>query len=368
MGPSNVALLKLYRAEQTLREAKARLDEVTKGVRVQEGRRKSVADNLAVAKQKQQESQSKSANLELELKARDEHIEKLRGRQTLADNNKEYQALLVEINTNKVDRAKLEEQLIKVMEQVEASNTEVTNLTGVLGAEEAKLTEMQGQLGDKANAAQAEVQKVTPDRDAAAAQIKPAILAEFNKLADRYEGEALAQLEKPDPRDPDYLCAGCNMSLVPDVFNKLKTRDDAVICPHCRRFLYLPENATYETHVSTKRGGGGSRTKSDRVVKKVVKASEPTQPESKWSKIVVAAQGESVEGAKDADHKPVECKVEINGEVVGTFKGKSAEHLERVIKFRMEESKMSADVKVTQVVAAAAPAPAPAEAAPEASA
>jgi predicted nucleic acid-binding Zn-ribbon protein len=363
MGPSNVALVSLFRAEQALREAKVRLDDVTKDVRHQEIRRKTCADNLAAAQARSMELQSKVANLDLEVKARDAHIEKLRQHQTLADNNKEYQALLVEINTNKVDRAKLEEQLIKVMEQAETAATEVTNISAMLVTENAKLAEMQSHLGDKATAAQAEVERLTPDRVAAAAKIKPAILAEFDRLANRYEGEALAQLEKPDPRDPEYLCTGCNMSLVPDVFNKLKTRDDPVTCPSCRRFLYLPENAVYETVVPKR---GGTKGKSNRVVKKVVKSADaPVVPESKWSKIVVAAQGESARDASEADQKPVECTVEINGDLVGTFKGKSSEHLERVIKFRLEEAKMSAEVKVA-LIGAAAPVAAPAPASPAA--
>ena len=37
--------------------------------------------------------------LELELKSRDEHIEKLRGHLNLARTNKEYSALLTELNT-----------------------------------------------------------------------------------------------------------------------------------------------------------------------------------------------------------------------------------------------------------------------------
>lgn len=353
MGPSNVALLKLYRADQALREAGAKLNAVTRDVRAQEARNTQLKTRLDAAQQRHKELQARNANNELELKARSEHIDKLRERQSSAVNNKEYQALLVEINTAKVDRAKLEEAAIKVMEQLETASNEVKTLSASHQTEDAKLAEMRAKVGDKAAEAQAEVDRLKPDREAAAKEIKPDVLANFDKLAERFEGEALAAIERPNPREEEYLCTGCNMSLVADVYNKLKTRDEPLACPTCRRYLYIPDSMSNEAATAKKTAGrapraGGKADKSERKVTKLA-APEQTVPQSKWSSLVTAAQGESVEGARDADHKPIDCKVEINGEEVGVYKGKTAEHLERVIRFRMEEAKMSADVKVTAV-------------------
>ena len=47
MGPTNIALVSLYRADQALREAQERLDAASKNVRVQERR-----VNDLIAKQK----------------------------------------------------------------------------------------------------------------------------------------------------------------------------------------------------------------------------------------------------------------------------------------------------------------------------
>lgn len=353
MGPSNVALLKLYRADQALREADAKLNAVTRDVRAQEARNTQIKTRLDGAQQRLKELQSKNGNNELELKVRSEHIDKLRERQSSAVNNKEYQALLVEINTAKVDRAKLEESAIKVMEQLETASNEVKALQASYETESVKLAEMKAKVGDKAAEAQAEVDKMRPDRNAAAKEIKPDVLAHFDKLAERFDGEAMAAIERPNPRDEEYLCTGCNMSLVADVYNKLKTRDEHLACPTCRRYLYIPDHMSNESATAKKTVSRGSRSsskgeKSERKVTRIA-APEPTVQQSKWGTLVMAAQGESVEGAKDADHKPIDCKVEINGEEVGVYRGKTAEHLERVIRFRMEEAKLAADVKVTPV-------------------
>ena len=52
MGPTNVALVKLFQADQALREAQARLDAAGKDVRVQERKVNDLAEKLRLAQQK----------------------------------------------------------------------------------------------------------------------------------------------------------------------------------------------------------------------------------------------------------------------------------------------------------------------------
>lgn len=354
MGPTTVALLRLFRADKALREALERLDAVTRDVRLQETRYAQAVARLATAQTRLKDLQVKSANYDLDLKMRLEHIDKLRERQTQAVNNKEFQASLVEINSAKVDRAKIEEAAIKLLEQLEGAASDAKNYTTALESEESKLAEMKAKMGDKAIGAQAEVDRLRPDRDEAAKALTPAIVEQFDRLGDRYEGESMAAIERPSMREEEYLCTGCNMGLVPDVFNKLKTRNDIVTCPSCRRILYIPDTMTIENAVGKKSRSTKTGDKATRTIKKTITKTAATEPESKWTSLVAAAQGESARGAAEADHKPVECRVVINDEVVGVFKGKSAEHLDRVIRFRMAEANLSANVVVTPVEAAPA--------------
>src|SRR4051795_10633197 len=103
MGPTNIALVKLFQVDQKLREAQGRRDATTKNVRIQERRVKDLNDRIHAATSNLKEQQARAANMDLDLKTRDAHIEKLRTQQQQAKNNKEYQAFLIEINTGKVD-------------------------------------------------------------------------------------------------------------------------------------------------------------------------------------------------------------------------------------------------------------------------
>src|SRR5215218_8766434 len=138
MGPTNVALVKVFKADQQLRAARERLDAAAKNVRVQERRVNDLAAKLTAAQKHHREVQARAANVDLDLKTRDAHIDKLRTQQQTAKNNKEYQAFLIEINTAKVDRGKQEEETLKVMEAVEKGKTETAALTAALDGERVK--------------------------------------------------------------------------------------------------------------------------------------------------------------------------------------------------------------------------------------
>jgi hypothetical protein len=152
-----------------------------------------------------------------------------------------------------VDKSAIEEQLIKTMEAVEQLQAETKELQAGLETEKTKLASMQEEIGDRAKALQVEVDALRPVRDAAAAAVPVHAREAFERLADRFEGEGLSALAKPDRRREEYLCTSCNMALVTDIYNKLHSRDELIFCPSCRRILYIPDDLPVETAVHVKK-------------------------------------------------------------------------------------------------------------------
>lgn len=241
MGPTNVALVKLFRADQTLRAAQERYDSAARSVRILERKVNELSTRLASLQQALREQQAKAGNMELDLKTRDAHIEKLRTQQMEAKTHKEYQTFLTEINTQKVDRNKVEDQTIEALEVVERSQGEVKTLAAQLAEEQKRLDEVRGQLSGKLAELQAEIDAIRPSRDEAYNAVPPKARAMFDKQAERHDGEAMSALEKPSRRVEEYVCGACQMSLVVDVYNRLHSRDDMVMCTSCGRLLYIPE-------------------------------------------------------------------------------------------------------------------------------
>lgn len=375
MGPTNIALVRLFNADQQLREAQGRLDATSRSVRIQERKVNDLAEKHRLAQQKHRELQAKAGQLELDLKTRDAHIERLRAQQQTANTNKEYQTFLVEINTQKVDRAKVEDETMRAMEAAEKAGAEAAALQQQADAERAKLATMSAQIGDAVARLKAEVDALRPAREQAAAAVPPRARAEFDRLAERYEGEALSAIARPDRRREEYLCSACNMDLVADVYNKLHSRDEIVFCPSCRRMLFIPEDlppeaavgntaaakAAAEAKAAAAAAGGEAkaprapRAKSDKpratrasgAAAKAALASTEPRAKGELGELLSGAQGESVRAAVKLGFTPVECAVTIDGKLAGYYKCQDPGHLERIIRYRMNEIGMPGSIDVT---------------------
>jgi predicted nucleic acid-binding Zn-ribbon protein len=358
MGPTNVALVKLFRADAELREAQNRLEEAGKNVRLQERRVADLDAKLKDAQARQKQQQSRAGQLDLDMRARDAHIEKLRTQQQSAKNNKEYQAFLVEINTAKVDRGKVEDEAVRVMGEVEKGQQEVAALVAALDGERTKLTTIKSQLADTIARHQAEVDALKPARDAAQSALPQKVVDAFNRLADRYEGDALSALSRPDRRREEYLCTACNMELAIDIYNKLHSRDEIVFCPNCRRILYIPEELTPEAAISTgkSKGAATGRTRARKSAGAGAAGDDGTagaapvtiekRAKGDLGNLLNRAQGESVQAAVVSGSNPVDCEVYIDNELAGYYKGRDPGHLERNIKYRLEEVGKKVDLRV----------------------
>jgi predicted nucleic acid-binding Zn-ribbon protein len=272
MGPTNIALVKLFQTDQMLREANGRLESASRNVRIQERRTSELSQRLKELQKTLKEKQSSYGQLDLDLKSREAHIEKLRTQQQTAHTNKEYQTFLIEINTQKLDKTKVEDEALKAMEEIEKMQAEVKDLAKQLEGEQEKLTQMRAEISGRVQTLEAEIATLRPGRDKAYEVAPPKARQAFDRMADRFEGEALSPLEKPNPREEEYICGACNMSLVVDVYNRLHNRDDLIFCPSCQRILFIPEDLTPDLAVHK------PKEKKPPRVKKAPKAKKGEEP------------------------------------------------------------------------------------------
>src|SRR3954453_5779157 len=147
MGPTNIALVKLFRADQNLRTAQERYDTAARSVRLLDRKVADLTAKLTASQKTLREQQATAGNMDLDLKTREAHIEKLRTQQQQAKTNKEYQVFLTEINTEKVDRNRSEDEQLKVMEEIEKTAAEVKSLQTLIDEESQRHQTTKQQLG-----------------------------------------------------------------------------------------------------------------------------------------------------------------------------------------------------------------------------
>lgn len=235
-------LHQFFLLDQQIRGLRTRLDAATRRLKIQQTKIDQLARQRQELTDQLRQVQAAASGFELESKRIEERVARLREQMNTAKSNKEYSAMLVEVSTLKNDKSKVEDQALEQMAKADLLKQEVSEVEAkvaeqqklVAGAE-AEVQESKAEVGDRLN-------ELTAQRNAAAAELPPDVLAVFERLADANDGEAMAGVIEESRRNMEYTCGGCYMQIPVERVNALITRpSDLTVCPSCGRILYMDE-------------------------------------------------------------------------------------------------------------------------------
>ena len=239
MGPVLNGLAKLQSVENRLRAAKTKLTRCRRNVIIQENRVRSLQSAVEAKKEEIQLTKIQSDRLELELKTKDEAILRLRASLNASKTNKEYSAILTQLNTTKADNSKVEAQILELMKDIEADEAECANIQDQIDEQKQKLEQIRKESEQLATKYEAEIKEIQAEWDQESQAIPSKPLELFNRVAETYDGEALAVVERQNGKTETYTCGGCFMGVPAESVNVLMTKDDIIRCPNCTRILVL---------------------------------------------------------------------------------------------------------------------------------
>ncbi|OEU48204.1 MAG: hypothetical protein BA871_04795 [Desulfuromonadales bacterium C00003096] len=178
------------------------------------------------------ELEGQRAQLRLALDQEQANVEKSEGRLPEIKTQKEYLAVLKEIDTAK----KLNKDLT---DQVEAKNAEIAALNEEKTEKQQNLTEMEEQIAARCGEIEGALKSLEKSRQSLAkqrdSQIKPLpknLQRSYKLLMERRAGVAVVEAR-------NGACLGCNMHLPPQLFNSLFLAQEIKTCPHCSRMLFV---------------------------------------------------------------------------------------------------------------------------------
>ncbi|MCH7558316.1 MAG: hypothetical protein IIB56_12795 [Planctomycetes bacterium] len=239
MGPVLNGLVKLQSVENRLRVEKAKLTRCRRNVIIQENQIRSLQNAIEAKKEEVQLSKIQFDRLELELKSRDEQIARLRAALNTARTNKEYAALLTQLNTTKADNSKIESQSLELLKSIEDDETECKEIQNQINEQKQHLEQRRTESEMLAGKYQAEIDKIQAEWDNVAQNIPDKSLEIFKRVTETYDGQAVAVVEQQNGKKGAYSCDGCFMGLTAECVNLLMTKDDIIRCPNCTRILVL---------------------------------------------------------------------------------------------------------------------------------
>lgn len=165
-------------------------------------------------------------------------INRSKNRMAEVKNNKEYQAILKEIQEIKKEISTREEENLGIMEKIETLGKEIEGLEGELQARRKVFEETKQQLLEEDAKFQERLTMLESFRSEVRERLKPELVRRSEFLFQRQDGIAVAAVE-------NGVCQVCHLNIPPQKFIELQRDETIHQCPSCHRFIYWPGHEGY---------------------------------------------------------------------------------------------------------------------------
>jgi predicted nucleic acid-binding Zn-ribbon protein len=235
-------LLSLYNVDRQVRSLRSRVESAEIYLKVQKKQMDGIGVEQVENDQRQMQRKANIANTETETGSIDARIDHLRDELKLAVNDKQYSALLAEVNTLKERRRAFDDELLTEMTALEELETIASEINQRLAEREKLLKVATKELQTRESEIAEQLVELEKEREIAAAVIPDDVLSDFDEIADDYDGESMAAIEIIDKKRREYSCTSCSLHLPLETVSVLMGNKDTVVkCGQCDRILYLEE-------------------------------------------------------------------------------------------------------------------------------
>jgi hypothetical protein len=159
-------------------------------------------------------------------------LARLQAQQLEIKNQKEYEALLREMDGHKKHRSHFEDEALRTMAMLEDLGKTRAELGAAADASRAAVAEEVGALEAQLGDLNASIAQEEAGRRALTEGLPADVLRRYDQIRQR-RGRAVVTIQSSG------VCAGCNRSLPPQLFNIILRLSSIEQCPGCQRFLFF---------------------------------------------------------------------------------------------------------------------------------
>jgi predicted nucleic acid-binding Zn-ribbon protein len=234
--PQVKKLLELQKLDQQIASLRRDLDalpaETAKRSKALDAKRQDAANKEKAV----QENELAVRNLELSTKQADEEIKKLDGRLNTVKNNAEYQATLLQIESSKRERDRVQEEALALLDKLAPLKAAFTEARDAAAAEGKVFEKFQDEARKLVAAREAEVAAVAAGRTGLVAGIPRDLLDRYDKLFKSRDRLSVCAVE-------GQVCQGCYNRITMNDIARLRGGASIVECGSCNRILYLRDES-----------------------------------------------------------------------------------------------------------------------------
>jgi uncharacterized protein len=236
MHPDLEKLIRLQAVESDLRKTDAELGGIPAQKSDLDARLATERSALDAIRGGLDGSQKGRRQKEGELQDLEAKRSKYKGQLMDVKTNKEYTAMLHEIEGVERDIRAREDQILAEMERAETLGGDLKREEEVFRTHEAKHKQEVAALDGRGRDLASRREKLAAERDQVAQTVSEDVLALFHRVA-KLRGVAVAEAR-------DGRCQECHLMLRPQMYVDLKKNEEIVQCPACNRILHYEAPVT----------------------------------------------------------------------------------------------------------------------------
>ena len=181
----------------------------------------------------EKERRQKEGDLELE----QERIKKAQSKLYDIKTNKEYQALLSEIETLKEVDSQREIEILEIMDEIDELKKEYGGVEKALLEMEDRIGAEKRQLEESLGEADSALATKKRKRTMITKKLSPELMDLYRTLKEKRRTAVVPARFG--------TCQGCNVRIPPQMFNEVQRNEAIIVCPSCNRILYWEDRIDY---------------------------------------------------------------------------------------------------------------------------
>ena len=186
---------------------------------------------LSIAKEEIDALQKNRKAIESEVQGENDHMAKAKTKLPAVKTNKEYTAILSEVDAIKKKVEGLEDKELEIMEVLEEKQKGLPAIEKKCKEEDAHFQEYKTKKADELDRVTKEMNPLLAKRETVKSQIDKVIFQRYEKVAKSRGGTAVVSLQ-------ENICQGCFQQILPQMVINVKVGESIHQCSSCLCFLY----------------------------------------------------------------------------------------------------------------------------------
>lgn len=198
------------------------------------------ASSIREIQNNRDQAKTKRAELETHIAESKTSLERANRNLTTAQDQKQYEAAMREIDTLNKQVSKFETGVLENMEIIEEAEKVLSERAEEVANLESDWEKTQGEFEAELKNNKAELERLVKEREMVFADVSPELAAVYNRLVTRSrDGVAVAEVV-------EEACSACFMSLRKQLLVDLNTTSKILTCENCTRILYVSNEEQLE--------------------------------------------------------------------------------------------------------------------------